>query len=189
MDNSVLRCITLGTRPFIHSNTICDFLSVSDEKWLGWVMDTQYNSVAMVRTPDGLFVEESGASLLIENKCTPELYLRWKRWVTNRNIKRRLTEAEKKAVAAEQHWHCAMCNQLFQYYEVDHIEQYCIRGNNSRKNLQALCSSCHSRKTRQDREYGDALFETQLKQSTNLHGGGGNVFSGYFYRQEENPNS
>jgi hypothetical protein len=135
----------------------------------------------MVRTNDGLYVEESAASILIENKCTPELYLRWNHWVTNRGAKRRLTESEKKAVAAEQHWHCALCEQLFQYYEVDHIEQFCIRANNDRRNLQALCCDCHARKTRLDREYGDALFETQMQQSKQLQGGKGNVFSGYFH--------
>ncbi len=122
-----IRCITLGTRPYIRTDAICALINITTGKWLKWVMDTNQNSVAMVRTMDGLYIEESGATLLIENKCTSEMYLLWKRWVTNRNAKRRLTESEKKAVAAEQHWHCAMCKQLFQYYEVDHIEQFCIR--------------------------------------------------------------
>ena len=93
-------------------------------------------------------------------------------------------EAEKKAVAAEQRWHCALCKQLFQFYEVDHIEQFCIRGNNDRRNLQALCCDCHAIKTRKDREYGDALFEKRLERSSSLRGKNGNIFSKYFKNNE-----
>lgn len=182
MDSKMdVRCITLGTRPYVHIEALSNVTGVKQNKWMEWIMDSSNNSVAMVRTSDGLYIEESAISVLIERKCTTEVYMMdWKRWISNRNAKRRLTEAEKKAVAAEQRWHCALCDQLFQIYEVDHIEQFCIRGNNDRRNLQALCCDCHAIKTRKDREYGDALFEKCLERSSSLHGKNGNIFSQYF---------
>ena len=79
-------------------------------------------SVGMVRTKDGLFVEESAASLIIQRRCTPHLYERWKRWITNNNAKRKLTNAEKKAVAAKQLYRCAMCKMTVDHLTVDHYE-------------------------------------------------------------------
>lgn len=179
-----VRCITLGTRPYIESHMICSIIDLKYDTWFQWLMDPDEYSVGMVRTKDGLFVEESAASLIIQRRCIPTINERWKRWITNNQMKRKLTEAEKKAVAAEQMYRCAMCNEIVQHYEIDHIEQQCIRSNHSRMNLQCLCPSCHRRKTIVDRQYGDALFEKSKGFSKMLHGGGGNVFSSYFYTND-----
>lgn len=177
-----IRCITLGTRPYIESNLICQLLDIEYEKFFQLIMNPNEYSVAFVRTKDGLFVEESAASLIIERNCTKELFLKWKKFITNNNAKRRLTESEKKAVAADQDYTCAMCKNRVREYEIDHIEQDCIRHNNSRTNLQCLCPSCHRLKTRLDRQYADCLFEAQMPKKSLLHGANGNIFSAYFHK-------
>ena len=176
-----IRCITLGTRPYIEMNTICDVLKLTPATFFEWIMDPAEYSVGMVRTRQGLFVEESAATLIVGRRCTPDLHHRWRRWVTNNGAKRKLTESEKKAVAAEQFYRCAMRDRTVQQYEIDHIEQQCIRANHDRINLQCLCPTCHRKKTLADRLYGDALFEKQMAQKKHLHGEGGNIFSSYFH--------
>ena len=83
---------------------------------------------------------------------------------------RNVTEATKKKVAGKQLYRCANkhgSNVVEDYdcpmwsnekyngnfdesgYDIDHIEEYSINQNNSIENLQALCKSCHSVKTKQ----------------------------------------
>ena len=154
---------------------------IERKKWLSWALDEKEHSIAIVKTPDGLYFEESGTSLLIERRCTPAVSDTWKRIVRRNNGKRKLTEAEKKAVAIESNYTCNMCNERVQDYEIDHIEQHALRQNNSRTNLQCLCPGCHRKKTRQDRLFGDPLFEQKKPLcTTTLLGSGGNIFSSYF---------
>lgn len=62
--------------------------------------------------------------------------------------KRHVTNAMKKKVAAEQRWQCNLCDVLLnETYEVDHKIPLWKNGTNDRWNLQALCVSCHSKKT------------------------------------------
>lgn len=174
--------ISLGTRPFLHIDFICEVIGVVRDKWLKWAFHPMEHSIAMVRTPNGMYFEESGASLLVERFCTKELYYDWKKHITRKNAKRKLTESEKKAVAAEANYTCQMCKERVKDYEIDHIEQHALRGNDDRSNLQCLCANCHREKTRNDRHFGDALFEKRLKlNSTHLHGKDGNIFSSYFH--------
>ncbi len=86
--------------------------------------------------------------------------------------RRTLSEARKKLIAARQKFRCAnrpgsnlkgldnyMCllwkepgedKGIFDesLYEIDHIDEFAISGNDSDDNLQALCNSCHAYKTR-----------------------------------------
>jgi hypothetical protein len=84
---------------------------------------------------------------------------------------RKVTEAQKKFVAARQFYKCANNNSiqlkgledyscplwnkidnqgLFDTsgYDIDHITEHCLTGDDSEKNLQALCISCHRVKTK-----------------------------------------
>ena len=88
-------------------------------------------------------------------------------------FKRKLTESRKKDIAANQYYKCANrpgltliglkdyncplwdkanndIKGIFDKsgYEIDHIEEHCINGNDNDENLQALCKSCHSVKTK-----------------------------------------
>ena len=84
-------------------------------------------------------------------------------------MSRKLTESQKKQVAADQKFRCANkpnsnLKGIANYecpmwkldggnfdgsgYEIDHIIDHCISQDDSPENLQALCPSCHRRKTR-----------------------------------------
>ena len=66
--------------------------------------------------------------------------------------KRKVGETTKKVVAANQKWHCNMCqNMLDASYEVDHRVPLYKGGDNSINNLQALCRNCHGKKTISDK--------------------------------------
>jgi len=63
-------------------------------------------------------------------------------------VKRSVSEARKRAVAAAQDWRCASCAEMLEAtYEVDHIIELQDGGTNEIENLTALCRNCHGRKT------------------------------------------
>lgn len=67
--------------------------------------------------------------------------------------RRSVSETKKKRVAAEQAWRCAGCaSTLSHVFEVDHKTPLFAGGDNSERNLQALCRECHGKKTVGDRE-------------------------------------
>lgn len=63
-------------------------------------------------------------------------------------VKRSVSEARKRAVAAQQDWRCAGCAEMLEAtYEVDHVIELQDGGTNEIENLTALCRNCHGRKT------------------------------------------
>ena len=181
-----IRLVTMsGSRPFVHIDTVVDNTGVSKEMWMKWLLDERECSVMFLRSQEGTFVEASSLEGIVRRRCAPEVCAAWMRFCRASKTRRRLTDAEKKRVAAEQKWTCAGCSGgLDETYEVDHIEQHAIRGNNARRNLQALCPACHRSKTVQDRQFGDPLFETPgYALPTAVHGKNGNLFSRYFARE------
>ena len=67
-------------------------------------------------------------------------------------IKRSVSEAKKKYVAANQGWRCGHCNTLLDAtYEVDHKLALMHGGTNDINNLEALCPNCHRKKTVEER--------------------------------------
>jgi hypothetical protein len=67
-----------------------------------------------------------------------------------------MTKKDRENVAASQGWKCKQCEKLFEngsLYEIDHITPVHAGGRNHVSNLQALCSSCHARKTDRDYSY------------------------------------
>ena len=65
---------------------------------------------------------------------------------------RLLSEKQKKVVAYRQKYKCAACDCLLPpAYQVDHIKPLALGGTNGLTNLQALCTQCHTSKTRQQR--------------------------------------
>lgn len=65
--------------------------------------------------------------------------------------KRKLTDSNKKYVAANQKWLCNHCKQTLDHtYEIDHKIALYKGGSNDMNNLQALCRNCHGKKTFND---------------------------------------
>ena len=184
---SEVRFISLKTKPYFSLAFICQVLGIEDTKWLSWAFSESEHSIAMVKTQEGLFFEESGTTLIVERRCTKPLLEVWLRTIQKGDARRKLSEAEKKAVAIASKYTCNMCHNLVQDYEIDHIEQHALRQNNERINLQLLCPSCHRKKTRMDRLFGDPLFETQKKVPTTvLVGKDQTTRSSYFYQKKSN---
>ena len=66
--------------------------------------------------------------------------------------RRTLTLRDRMAIAGDQKWLCAICEQtLDDCYQVDHIQQFSETGNDHYENLWALCPNCHAWKTEMDR--------------------------------------
>lgn len=67
-------------------------------------------------------------------------------------VKRSVSAAKKKRVAAAQGWKCAICEEtLDETYEIDHEIALCNGGTNDDSNLRALCRPCHAKKTAEER--------------------------------------
>ena len=61
---------------------------------------------------------------------------------------RKLSQAMKKMVAAQQKWICGYCGQVLKAsFEVDHVIPLFKGGTNQRNNLLAVCRNCHGEKT------------------------------------------
>ena len=70
-----------------------------------------------------------------------------------RKKKRIWTDSDKRAVAFRQNYICFFCEQrLPENYEIDHVQELAISGNNHMSNAKALCPNCHAQKTSYDRK-------------------------------------
>jgi 5-methylcytosine-specific restriction enzyme A len=68
-----------------------------------------------------------------------------------KKIRRILTAADKKRIAAKQDWKCRGCKRtLSARYHIDHIKEYSSGESNKPSNLQALCPNCHAEKSEHD---------------------------------------
>ena len=56
----------------------------------------------------------------------------------------------KKHILRRQNYKCNCCFVTLDVYDIDHIVPYCIQPRHILKNLQALCPTCHARKTRKE---------------------------------------
>lgn len=66
-------------------------------------------------------------------------------------MSRKITEPEKKYVAAGQGWRCSECNKLLEStYQVDHTVALMNDGEDSIRNMTAMCVVCHARKTQNE---------------------------------------
>jgi len=66
--------------------------------------------------------------------------------------RRTLEEVDRRRIAFNQGWICNLCDcTLDPHFEIDHIKALCNKGKDELSNMQALCGSCHSAKTVNDR--------------------------------------
>lgn len=110
---------------------------------------------------------------------------------TNNKMSRKVTDSAKKHVAGKQYYKCAnepgsKIKGLEKYecplwkangknkgsfdesgYEIDHITERCIGGNDNVNNLQALCKCCHSVKTKRflRNEYDNVISTKTIRKS------------------------
>ena len=170
-------CMIMG-RPFIDAEHVCDMLDIDDDRFCRIAMDPNSPSIIMCRVGQQLFIETSACRILLA-AWMPEKLQYFDNMFTTQ--KRSLTAAEKKSVAMSQQWKCKRCDNILRDFEVDHVEQRCIRNQNTW--LQALCPGCHREKTREDRMFGDALFEPRPKQlgptPNPIRVGTANIFSDF----------
>lgn len=107
----------------------------------------------MSKIDEYVFIEEHEIYSL--NKITKERPNK-KQKLSNRKKRkpqRELTEADKKAIAHQQQWKCARCNtSLPVRFEVHHIQEHSVTGNDHFTNLIALCPNCHSNETEKQRK-------------------------------------
>ena len=66
-------------------------------------------------------------------------------------MQRRVSEPEKKVVAARQSWQCSGCSKLLEAtYQVDHTVALCNGGRDHVNNMSAMCVRCHAHKTQRE---------------------------------------
>ena len=100
---------------------------------------------------------------------------------------RRLTQAQKRIVAARCGWKCALCNDvLASTYQVDHIVPLWDGGEDTPEQCWALCVKCHAEKTQQE-EIARVERKRRLRHAAAARGrpllecaGCGEVVSPYF---------
>lgn len=94
--------------------------------------------------------------------------------------KRTLNAADKKRIAAKQKWKCKICGgTLPARFNVDHIKPFADGGSDKESNLQALCGTCHDKKTEEDRhrKKQQKIKKKEREQTGGLFGGS-SIFGG-----------
>lgn len=167
-------------RPFVsipHAATIC---GIDSEDLRSWLFDPEMYSVKFVkiRRKKELYADTESVLLTVKAKCQHRVYELLRRNITRNGGRRTLTAAQKQQVAAEQQWKCGHCERLLRTYEVDHCEEWCLRANDSRSNIIALCPPCHRLKTQEAQRRADALFEERIPPK--FDESGAQLFSKYF---------
>lgn len=70
-------------------------------------------------------------------------------------------------IAHQQNWICKWCKQFLPAaFEIDHICPLHLKGANSRYNYQALCGTCHNRKSQWERINRDVTKQMQFSSSS-----------------------
>ena len=164
-------------KPHIDFVKVCDLLDIDEHEFATMCFDPRSPSISFVRANCQTFVEVSCCRVLLNTWMPEKVRFFDAHFATS---KRSLTAAEKKNVAMLQQWKCKRCSKVLRDFEVDHVEQQCIRNQNYW--LQALCPGCHREKTREDRMFGDALFEPAVSlvgQRPKASVAGGNVFAAF----------
>jgi len=65
-------------------------------------------------------------------------------------MRKHLPSAYKNILLKKQNYKCNSCSVHLDVYDIDHIIPYRIQQSHTFSNLQALCPTCHARKTRKE---------------------------------------
>ena len=71
----------------------------------------------------------------------------------------------KQTILRRQDHKCKVCSMFLDVYDIDHIVPYRVHSVHKLKNLQALCPTCHARKTRKEAGQLALLLKCEKTQS------------------------
>lgn len=86
----------------------------------------------------------------------------------------------KQRVLERQKNKCNICSMFLDIYDIDHIIPFCVERIHRISNLQALCPTCHARKTRNEAKYIKIFKECQKTKSFRFCWKCKKVISSYF---------
>jgi hypothetical protein len=86
----------------------------------------------------------------------------------------------KHAILRRQKRLCNVCSDILDVYDIDHIVPYRVCQKHELSNLQALCPTCHARKTRSEAKYVTEYIRCEKTTSYRFCWGCKNVVSAYF---------
>ena len=134
---------------------LLDKVGLSSEQWSTLLNQTAV-PLMMLRANSEMYFEVEAVGRILAGTSSGQS---WLNFIARHQLRRKLTKAEKIKVAASQKWRCMRCQELLdECFEVDHVEQHCLRGDDSSSNVQALCPRCHRRKTNDDLYISNPYF-------------------------------
>jgi len=169
---------------------LCNQLSVNRSTLDSWCKKIK-RPLWRLNTVDGEFWELRSTVTLVNDVGTDQ-HGRIIRAVAQPIVKSRtLTSRQKNQVAAQQHWQCMRCKTMLSaMFEIDHITDFACAHDDSRSNLQALCSECHRSKTFDSEMYGDIDFGIESRNNLKRdEQNRENMFSKYFQQNFADENS
>lgn len=86
----------------------------------------------------------------------------------------------KQVILQRQRHTCNVCSVYLDVYDIDHVVPYRVRPVHTLNNLQALCPTCHARKTRSEAKHIALLSACEKTQSHRLCWHCKRVVSAYF---------
>ena len=126
---------------------LLETVGLTAEQWSALLNQTVV-PLMMLRAKSEMYFEVEAVGRILSGSSSGQL---WLNFIARRQLRRKLTKAEKIKVAASQKWRCMRCSELLdECFEVDHVEQHSLRGDDSSSNVQALCPRCHRKKTYDD---------------------------------------
>lgn len=134
---------------------LLDKVGMSGEEWSA-VLNQTAVPLMMLRANGEMYFEVEAVGRILAGTSSGQS---WLGFIARHQLRRKLTKAEKIKVAASQKWRCMRCQELLdECFEVDHVEQHCLRGDDSESNTQALCPRCHRLKTNDDLYISNPYF-------------------------------
>lgn len=96
------------------------------------------------------------------------------------NMRKPIPFSYKKRILERQKNKCKVCSIFLDVYDIDHIIPYCIEKTHKLSNLQALCPTCHARKTRMEAKYVTEYIRCEKTKSYRFCWTCKKVYSSYF---------
>lgn len=159
-----------------------DKVGLSAEEWASLMNDSMV-PLMMLRAQGELYLEVEAAGRILSGTSSGQS---WLNFIAQRGLRRKLTKAEKIKVAASQKWRCMRCQDLLdETFEVDHVEQHALRGDDSSSNVQALCPHCHRKKTHDDLYLSSPYFGVSAMQHLQQDAEHRKATNKSFYEQQQ----